>query len=145
MELDAGPSASNDAPQVVSGENAIVATVSSVPAAFAANYNDNAGSFDVGDMSERCEHCDASMFSGERVNGHFSLCCSNGKVVLPQEHMLKPVPIEIKSLMTSNSKEAVNLAWQHQELQFCTRFCISYGSNRQHRFRRRHICLQDSR
>ena len=86
-----------------------VMTVSNVPDAFANKYNDNSDSFIVGEMSERCEHCDAKMFSGERVKGHFSLCCSNGKVVLPDESTLGAVPIYLKTLLTSNSREAVNL------------------------------------
>ena len=84
-------------------------SVPSLPAAFASRYNDNCDSFNVGEMSERCEHCDARMFSAERVKGHFSLCCSNGKVVLPNAHKLKAVPVYLKTLLTSNSREAVNL------------------------------------
>ena len=87
-----------------------VMTVSNVPDAFANKYNDNSDSFIVGEMSERCEHCDAKMFSGERVKGHFSLCCSNGKVVLPDESKLGAVPVYLKTLLTSNSREAVNAA-----------------------------------
>ena len=86
-----------------------VTTGANVPAAYAVKYDDNIGSFVVGDMSERCDHCNAKMFSGERVADLFSLCCSNGKVVLPPEHKLKAVPIEIKTLLTSNSREATNL------------------------------------
>jgi hypothetical protein len=36
----------------------------------------------LGPMNQECENCGSLNFEAERVNGHFSICCHNGKIKL---------------------------------------------------------------
>ena len=36
----------------------------------------------LGPMNQECENCGSMNFEAERVNGHFSICCHNGKIKL---------------------------------------------------------------
>ena len=78
--------------------------------AFDSNFNDSMEPFGVGAMDQNCshDHCMAFNFRGERVDGHFSICCENGKVSLPHESLLKPIPEELLELFTGNGTDAKN-------------------------------------
>ena len=56
--------------------------------------------FKCGNMEEKCQYCEARHFKLERTRqGHFSICCSKGKVKLPP---LSPYPDLLKALVTNN-------------------------------------------
>lgn len=57
---------------------------------------------DIGGLRERCVHCAGLHFRCERVRGHFSSCCQDGKVLLPETHF----PEFLKELATGGSHEA---------------------------------------
>lgn len=56
----------------------------------------------VGVNDQICQFCDALNFDGERTaRGHFNICCSNGKIILPQ---LNEAPGLIRDLLLGNIK-----------------------------------------
>ena len=62
---------------------------------------------DLGDCSERCPHCNAAFWYGERLKGHeygsgapaYHLCCSNGRVLMRPE---QDPPEYIQHLLQQN-------------------------------------------
>ncbi|CAL8129145.1 unnamed protein product [Orchesella dallaii] len=57
----------------------------------------------LGLLCVSCDKCEALHFAAEKVTrGHFSSCCENGKVVLPQ---LKPYPQPLMTWLTSNTED----------------------------------------
>ena len=79
-------------------------------AAFGSNFEDSMQQFDVGNMNSIChhEHCLAQNFAGEKVDGHFSICCGNGKVSLPEESLLKSMPEELLQLFVGSDVKSRN-------------------------------------
>ena len=63
---------------------------------------------DLGDCSERCPHCNAAFWYGERLKGHdygsgapaYHLCCANGRVLMRPE---QDPPEYIKHLLQQNA------------------------------------------
>jgi len=68
------------------------------------------GRWDCGEMDTICGFCNAKMWIKERSakstnnNSQFSLCCENGKVLLPN---LPATPQELEVLLTSKESSAV--------------------------------------
>ena len=59
----------------------------------------------LGRMDQKCVKCGAMMFEGEKLASGkgFSLCCGNGKVLLPK---LKRLPNKLTEYLTATTKEA---------------------------------------
>ncbi len=63
----------------------------------------------LGEMTTVCGKCDALHFleecvaSSSRANLHFTLCCAQGKVMLPP---LAPPPVPLRRLLTGNEADA---------------------------------------
>jgi hypothetical protein len=68
------------------------------------------GRWDYGEMDIICGFCNAKMWTKERSakltnnNPQFSLCCENGKVLLPN---LPATPQELEVLLTSKKISAI--------------------------------------
>jgi hypothetical protein len=68
------------------------------------------GRWDCGEMDTICGFCSAKMWIKERLakstnnNPQFSLCCENGKVLLPN---LPATPQELEVLLTSKKSNVV--------------------------------------
>jgi hypothetical protein len=68
------------------------------------------GRLDCGEMDRICGFCNAKMWLKERLtkssnkNPQFSLCCENGKVLLPS---LPATPQKLEVLLTSKESSAV--------------------------------------
>ncbi len=66
--------------------------------------------WDCGEMDTICGFCNAKMWIKERLakstnnNSQFSLCCENGKVLLPN---LPATPQELEVLLTNKERSAV--------------------------------------
>ena len=79
-----------------------------VGVAAASKVTDNVPDYDVGKMDQRCQHCGAVNFRGELENGHFNICCSNGKVVQPESCVVRQPPDLLMCLLSENTTEARN-------------------------------------
>ncbi|XP_058727157.1 uncharacterized protein LOC131598591 [Vicia villosa] len=80
----------------------------------------NSGYSDIGDPAIECAHCGALMWYQEKLDKRkhsaapkFSLCCGNGKIVLP---LLKPPPPLLKHLLFDNNDVDCQNYQQHCRL-----------------------------
>ena len=94
--------------------------------------NASVDTFSVGPLDQICPYCSALMFAAERVgrDGHFNLCCSNGKLRYLWENLeANPsCPEPLHSLLTKSTRQAKDFQDKIRCYNSALSF-VSFGAN----------------
>lgn len=81
--------------------------------------------YNLGDLTFKCEHCHSLHFECEKTTrGHFSLCCGNGKISLPESRL----PNEIFDLFVGENDESKHFREHIRQYNSAMSF-VSFGSH----------------